>query len=371
MNILVFSWRDPKHPFAGGAEQVMHEHMKGWVDAGNLVVLFTSCFPGAAKDEMLDGVQIIRRGNQILTVHILALFWYLFAKHEKFDLVVDEFHGIPFFSPLFVKAKKLAVLQEVAGSVWLKNDLPIPLNWIVGRIGYYLEPLVFLLYRKTPFMVGSQSAKDALVKIGISAQNITIVNHGVIINKPKKSIKKESGKTIIFLGALAKDKGIEDAIETFAILNNKGNYNFWVVGRSGESYRRYLKNKVGKLGIKDKTIFWGFVSQNEKFKLLARAHLLINPSILEGWGLVNIEANAMGTPVIAYNSPGLVDSVKNGVSGLICNNNSPECLADSIGKVLNDEILYENLQKGAVSWSRKFSWNKSREKGLTLTNSLV
>jgi len=34
MNILVFSWRDPKHPTAGGAEQVMHEHMKGWIAAG-------------------------------------------------------------------------------------------------------------------------------------------------------------------------------------------------------------------------------------------------------------------------------------------------------------------------------------------------
>jgi len=46
MNILVFSWRDPKHPLAGGAEQVMHEHMKGWVGAGHKVTLFTSHFSG-------------------------------------------------------------------------------------------------------------------------------------------------------------------------------------------------------------------------------------------------------------------------------------------------------------------------------------
>lgn len=371
MNILVFSWRDPKHPFAGGAEQVMHEHIKGWVNAGNSVVLFTSCFPGALREETLDGVQIIRKGNQILMVHIFAFFWYLFAKHEKFDLIVDEFHGIPFFSPIFVKAKKLAILQEVAGDVWLKNDLPVPLNWIVGSIGYYLEPLFFLLYRRMPFMVGSQSAKDALINIGILKNNVTVVPHGVIVEKPKRLIKKEKIKTVIFLGALAKDKGIEDAIETFAILNRKGNYKFWVVGRGGESYRRYLDKKIEKLGVKDRTKFWGFVSQNKKFELLAKAHLLVNPSILEGWGLVNIEANAVGIPVIAYNSPGLIDSVKDGISGLICNNNSPECLADSIGKVLNDEILYENLQKGAVSWSNKFSWDESRKKGLTLINSLV
>ena len=42
MRILVFSWRDPKHPLAGGAEQVMHEHMKGWIEAGHKVTLFSS-----------------------------------------------------------------------------------------------------------------------------------------------------------------------------------------------------------------------------------------------------------------------------------------------------------------------------------------
>src|SRR5438105_1714009 len=97
--ILVLSWRDPRHPLAGGAEQVMHEHMKGWIAAGHTVTFFSSRFIGAKSEEDLDGVKIIRKGSQYLTCHIAAFFWYLFGKHEEFDLVVDEFHGWPFFTP--------------------------------------------------------------------------------------------------------------------------------------------------------------------------------------------------------------------------------------------------------------------------------
>jgi len=52
MNILVFSWRGPKHPLAGGAEQVDHEHQKGWIKGGNAVTLFTSSFPEAKEEKM-------------------------------------------------------------------------------------------------------------------------------------------------------------------------------------------------------------------------------------------------------------------------------------------------------------------------------
>jgi glycosyltransferase involved in cell wall biosynthesis len=310
MNILVFSWRGPKHPLAGGAEQVMHEHMKGWIAAGHRVVLFTSYFQGSLKKERLDGVEIIRKGNQILEVHLAAFFWYVLGKHEKFDLVIDQFHGIPFFTPFYVRISKLAVLQEVARKVWLKNDLPTPFNRIVGTVGYLSEPLIFLFYKKIFFMTGSQSAKTDLVSMGISSNKIVIVPHGVVVEKPRSTPKKEKKETIMFLGALAKDKGIEDALKVFSILNKKGSFQFWIVGRAGKPYLKYLKSLVKKLGLGKAIKFFGFVSQKRKFELLARTHILINPSILEGFGLVNIEANAMGTPVVAYKSRGLIDSVK-------------------------------------------------------------
>lgn len=362
MNILILSWRDPKHPLNGGAEQVVHEHSKGWIKAGHSVTLFSSDF-GGQSEEILDGVHIIRKGSQLLGVQVMAFFWYLFGKHKKFDLVIDSFHGIPFFTPFYVRVKKLALIQEVAREVWFLNHLPWPLSWMVGFLGFISEPIIFLFYKRTPFMTGSESAKQDLIKMGIPSQNIHIVHHGVILKIPKK-IVKEKINTIIFLGALAKDKGIEEAIEVFGILDKLGKFNFWVVGKGGPGYLEYLKEKTRSF--KNKVIFFGFVSEDKKFELLAKAHLLINPSVREGWGLVNIEANSVGTPVVAYNNPGLIDSVKSGHSGLVCDENSPKDLAAKIKLILEGQEEYQKLQKGAKAWSQNFSWEKSLNKSLEL-----
>lgn len=370
MNILVFSWRDPKHPLAGGAEQVMHEHMKRWIAAGHEVTLFTSRFKQARRNDILDEVKIIRRGIQYWGVHILGALYYLFGKHPKFDLVVDQFHGIPFFTPLYVRSQKLAVLQEVAGKVWLHNDLPKPLDRIIGWIGYLGEPLLFLPYRKTRFMVGSQSAKNDLVKMKIPRGKVTVVPHGTLISKPKPLPKKEKKKTIIFLGALAKDKGIEDAIKCFSILNKKGRYQFWVVGRGSPRYLKALKEMSKDLGVEN-IVFHGFVSQKKKFELLATAHVLINPSLLEGFGLVNVEANAVGTPVVGYTSQGLIDSIHDKKSGILVNSNTPEQLANEVFKLLNNPAKLKALQTGAVEWSKNFTWRKSGKLSLELIESLA
>ena len=379
MNILVFSWRDPKHPLAGGAEQVMHEHMKGWLEAGHQVTLFSSRIKGnPKKEEVLDEVKIIRKGIQFFGVQLSGFFYYL--KNSKiFDLVIDEFHGLPFFTPFYVRKPKLAVIQEVAGKVWLKNDLPRPLNWIVGMVGYLGEPFLFLLYKKvpfiskkqTPFMTGSESARQSLVKVGISAQKITVIPHGIKIITPRPFPEKEKTKTIMYLGAITIDKGIDQALQVFSILNKKGKFNFWVAGRAGDKYINYLKRETIKLDISGRFKFFGFVDDKKKFELLARTHILINPSILEGWGLVNIEANSVGVPVVAYSSPGLIDSVKNGESGILVNENSPEKLAEAIIDILGDEERYKQLQAGALLWSKNFSWEKSKRKSLTLINKIV
>lgn len=370
MNILVLSWRDPKHPLAGGAEQVMHEHMKAWVKAGHDITFFSSSFKGSDRKETIDGIKILRQGSQLLGVHICAFFWYLFCKHKDFDLVIDEFHGIPFFTPLYIRKKKVAVIQEVARQVWLNNDLPKPLNLIVGSIGYIVEPLFFLFYKNVPFITGSDSARQDLTSVGIRNKNIFVINHGVIIDNPARK-QKEKANTIVFLGALAKDKGIEDAIEVFNLLNQNNKYEYWIIGKGGYSYVEFLKEKVKKFELESKVKFWGFVTNKEKFELLARAHVMINPSLLEGWGLVNIEANAMGTPVVAYKSRGLVDSVKHNVTGTICKQNNPENMAMEVEELLIDQSKYKKLSTNAIKWSQEFTWEKSSKKSLEFIESIV
>ena len=77
MNILILGWRDPKHPLAGGAEQVVHEHAKGWIEVGNRATLFSSRFKGSLKEETLDGVEIVRGGFPYFVGWLGGFFFYL------------------------------------------------------------------------------------------------------------------------------------------------------------------------------------------------------------------------------------------------------------------------------------------------------
>ena len=134
LKIVIFSWRGPGHPNLGGAEIVTHEHAKVWVKAGHKVTLFTSFFPGAREREIIDGVEIIRRGKGLIGVHLEAWKWYRNLE-DKPDIVFDHFHGIPFFTPLYVREKKVAFIHEVAKEVWFLSHLPFPKNLIYGAVG--------------------------------------------------------------------------------------------------------------------------------------------------------------------------------------------------------------------------------------------
>lgn len=372
MNILIFSWRGPGHPHAGGAEKSTHEHAKGWVKAGHSVTLFTSAFKGCKNEEIIDGVKIIRRGVQILGVHISALLWYLLGSHERFDLVVDQFHGIPFFSPIFVRAKKLAFIHEVTKEVWGLNPLPQPFNLVPAILGPFFEPYIFkIFYRNVPFMTGSNSTREELINWGIPENNITIIHHG--LEKPPIDMLPSKRKkiTLIFLGALAKDKGIEEALQTFAVINSKKRgFEFWIAGNGEENYTKYLKLKSQRLALAANIKFWGYVSEYDKYQLLAKSQLLINTSFREGWGLVVLEAASVGTPTVGFDVPGLRDSIVNEKTGLL-SPKDPGMLAQKVLELMGNKRKYELLRKNGFSWAKKFTWKKSTSLSLKLIEKLT
>lgn len=370
MNILIFSWRGPKHPNYGGAEIVTHEHAKAWANNGHQVYWFTSGTPNLPPEETIDQIHIVRRGFQILQVQFAAIIWYFFSPHPKFDLVVDQFHGIPFFTPLFIRAKKLAFIHEVAKEVWWVNHLLFPINYIFGAAGFISEPLIFrLFYRHVPFLTVSQSTKQDLIKWSIPASNIYIIPNGVTTLPTK--FTKEKTPTVIFLGAIAQDKGIKDTLFAFShIVKLHPQWQLWVIGKSEPIYQAKLDKLSLQLGINSRLKFWGFVSERKKFELLARAHVMLNPSAREGWGLVNIEANSVGTPVIAYDVPGCRDSIQDRITGFLCPKGDISCLVETCVRLVSDSKLYGKMSAQAKKWSRQFSWAKSASLSLKLIETL-
>jgi hypothetical protein len=86
---------------------------------------------------------------------------------------------------------------------------------------------------------------------------------------------------------------------------------------------------------------------------------LFVPSIREGWGLVVTEANAMGTAAIAYDAPGLRDSVVNGKTGILVKDKSPQNLASSALTLLKNPGLLKIFSDSALAFSKQFSWDNT------------
>lgn len=372
MNILMLSWRGPGHPHFGGAEINTLENVTAWTRAGHKVTWFTSAFLGSDEYEIVNGVRIIRRGSQNFAVHIAACRWYLFESHPKFDVVVDQFHGIPFFIPLYVRAPKLGFIHEVAREVWWLNPWPKPFNLIPGILGTSFEPVVFFLYRHVPFMTVSDSTKEDLMRLGIPGKNIHVFLSGVNLNFVPHISKKEKPPTVMFLGALSKDKGVEDAIEVFSLIHKKrASWKFLIVGVGDPKYLAILKHTCRQLRIGKYVTFIGFCQPEQKFDLLSRSHILINPSYREGWGLVNIEANAVGTPVVGYQVQGTKDSVRHEETGILVPPHRPDLMAEEVIKLIEDKRKYSRLSANSVKWSKQFSWAKYTRQSLALIEKTV
>lgn len=368
MNILILSWRGPKHPHSGGAELVTHEHAKAWVKSGHIVTLFTSDFEGAKKNEIIDGIKIIRRGNQILSVQFQAFRWYLFENQEKFDLVIDQFHGLPFFTPLYVRSRKLGFIHEVTKDVWKYNPLPEPFHSVVSLIGQKGEPWIFkCFYKNIPFLTVSESTRQELIEIGISKKNIEIIQNGVKTQIPEIIVKKP---IVTFLGAIAEDKGIEDALTVFSLLKNK-KLHFWVIGKHDDDYFKKVSQLSKKLSLSGRIKFWGFVSEKKKIELLAQSLVVVNPSVREGWGLTVLEAASVGTPTVAYNVSGLKDAIINNQTGLLSEEKTPEALAALTEEILSNKTLYKKLQQNGIKRAGQFDWKKSTGLSLKFISRIV
>lgn len=372
VRILIFNWRDIKNPDGGGAEILTHEMAKRWVEKGHEVIQFSSFSPSCQKEEVVDGVKIFRQGEANIrslniSVH-LAAFWAYYKKfRQNVDVVIDEIHGLPFFTPLYVKEKKVALICEVAKDLW-----PLLFGPFLGKVGRGMERFYLrAIYKNIPFLTISPSTRDDLIVEGISPGNITVLPMGISYPKNLPRFTKEKTPTLVFVGRIVRNKGIEEAIASVkGVVTHFPTLRLWIVGQVESGYENYLKSKVEELGLGKNITFFGYLSQEEKFERMRRAHLLISPSLREGWGLTVSEAFLVGTPAVVYNSPGLKDVVKNGLTGIICKRNTPEDLAQNVIDLLKKQRRLSKMGKNAMREAKKYSWDETAQEALEVCGNL-
>ncbi len=359
MNILMLNWRDIKNPKSGGAEIVTLEHLVNWSRNGHKVVWFSSAFKNSKEKEIVNGIEIVRKGN-LITVFIHAFIYY-FKNKNNIDFVVDQIHGIPFFTPLYVKKPKIAFIHEVAGEIW-DHMYPFPIN-IIGK---NFEKYYFRLYKKIIFWVPSNSTAVDLIGNGIDRRNCKVILASINNSVLSKPGKKNSNPTFIFASRLVKMKGVEEVIKAFFIIQHKiPKSKLVIVGEGNKNYVEKLKSKY-EITSNSNIKFYGYVTQSKKIELMESSNLILHASIKEGWGLVIIEAASRGTPSVVYDVGGLRDSTIKNKTGIILSVNSPESMAEAAIDLLANEKKYYMFQSNCIDWARSITWQKATRESLSL-----
>lgn len=366
MRILILNWRDSKNPKAGGAEVLTHELAKRLVSQGHQVTLFTSSYPGALADEKLDGVTIIRRG-QWWNVQAWAFFYYVFSLHKSTDIIIDEVHWVPFFSVLYARKKVVLLVCEVANRLFFRL-LPYP----VAVFGRMIEKVYLFLYRKIPVMAISPSTKNDLIEEGIDKKNITVLPMGLTLPNISKRFPKEKDLTVLFVGRIHPLKGVVDAIEALHIIRSKiSQAKLWIVGTGDASYINMLQERIDQLKLTALVQFFGYVSEKDKFSMYQRAHILLVPSVHEGWGLIVSEAASQGTPSIAYDTAGLRDVVADNETGILTKLNNSKALAQESLELYKNKKKYYRFQQAGIKKFHEMSWDKTAISALTVLQSIL
>ena len=351
LRILIFNWRDLAHPLAGGAEVYTHRVAEEWIKMGHEVTLFCSSVAGKPERENLNGLKIIRRGGKH-SVYREAKKYYKKEGQGKYDLVIDEVNTRPFGTPKWVNdTKVIALIHQVCREIWF-YQVPLPIA-IVGR--YILEPYWLSKYRDVLTITVSDSSKKSLEVYGL--REVVVVPEGfekrdVIFLREKAEVP-----TLVFVGRLSPNKRPIDAIKAFELLKRKEpNATLKLIGTGPmeKKIRRRLTPGIQLLGK---------LSEEEKTFHVSNAHALVVTSIREGWGLVVTEAALVGTISIAYDVPGLRDSVKSS-NGVLCAPNVHSLYKELI-HIFNDNFESKSLTShpGGVE-----PWHKVAEMILTVSS---
>lgn len=360
MRILIFNWRDLKHSWAGGGEIYVFEQASRWVKMGHEVTVF--CGQDTEKNlpsfEIIDGIKIYRKGGRY-GLYLWAVWYYFVHFRGKADVVIDVENGIPFFTPIFCRIPKISFVYHVHGNQFF-YELPAPLS----HIGYIIERFIFpILYRHLPIVAISETTKKQLTKIGFLEDKIIVVYSGMngSNSESKKAIKKFSNPTILYLGRIKKYKRVDLLVKMFSkIIEKVPNARLIIAGWGTEASN--IANLVMKSPLRRKISLMGPVSDEEKKSLLSKSWLFVNPSIGEGWSIAVTEANLYGTSAVAFDVPGLSESIQNGKTGLLANNNDD--LVDKIYTILKDNNLRARLSKNAINLANNFSWDRSSKQSL-------
>ena len=188
----------------------------------------------------------------------------------------------------------------------------------------------------------------------------------------RRNIGYGPGRLLLFVGRLERLKGVEVAIRARALLQGRQpEARLLVLGddaRNGtgsdgeESEMERLKAIASSLGVRDRVEFLGSVAHHELPYFYSAVDVCVMPSYSESFGLVALEAQACGLPVVGSAASGLRSVVRDGVSGYLLETHDAETYANRIGRLLAEPLVAEEMGRRGRELAQKFSWTRTADR---------
>jgi len=350
--VLVLNERDPEHPLAGGAEVHIYEIFSRMVERGWSVTHLAASFAGAARETTVRGVRVVRLTNRYLYYGAVPFVARRELRRRRYDAVVDVLNKLPFLSPWLLRHPCFAIVHHLFGTTAFKQ-----VSFPIALVTYLSEKLIPYAYRDTRMLAISPSTKDDLVARGIAADHVAVVPPGLDHHAYGPGERDAEHPVVLWVGRLEPYKRADVMLEAMREIGRKIPAAQLVIVGAG-SARETLEEQARASGLGDVVRFTGFISEEEKIAWLRRATVVVNSSEKEGWGMTVIEANACGVPAVSSDVPGLRDSTRHGVTGLLYPYGDAAALAAAVVRLLTDDAEYRRMSAAALQWAARFTWDR-------------
>ncbi len=302
----------------------------------------------------------------ILETHHDAGFAAMLAGKKTYKRWVEVVHGIfldefltmkkyySFLSRDFLKASALLPLSIIEKTAVRKSDAVI-------TVSGFAKMRLAELYKIPPTKVNiiPNGIRDEICK-----------SEKLEPGKPKNSEVVQSKIKFLYAGRLDARKGILDLIQAFALtVDEIPEVELTIIGSGSQSAKATLL--CDELGIKEKVNFRGNISDDELVAAYRSADVLCMPSLQEGQGIVALEAQACGLPVIGTHSGGLPEAVNNGETGFLVPPHDIQRLAEKMIYLVKNPQIRDQMSKRALVWAGNFFWKNQLKMQQSLFNDLL
>ncbi len=336
--ILFVAWRDLANPVAGGSEVLVDQLASGMLAQGHLVTLL--CGGPVAERPY----HVMRNGGTY-SQFLRAPLAYL-RNFRDVDLIVEVCNGMPFLAPLWSRRPVLCLVNHVHTDLW-----PIRFRPPVSTVGRNVERLVMpWAHRRNLFLTVSPSTAENLEQMRVGRDRIRQICNGVV--EPDPPTPRSPEPLFLAIGRLADYKRLDLLLRLWDRVRHVVGGKLVIAGDGPERPR--LEALAGP-GVE----FVGWVSEQDKHRLMCSAWLLMHPALIEGWGLVVAEAAIRGTPAVAFDVPGLRDSVVHGQTGMLMRTEGQ--FASAWASLAINERRREQLGRAARTRALRLHWSAAIE----------